>query len=691
MTESLARDSPVRFLKGVGPVRASRLLRLGVQTIEDLLYLFPRRYENRGEAAPLGLLQAGSYSSAVATVLAIERKPTRRRNLSLVTALLSDGSSLVQAIWFNRKGLEKILPPGSKASFYGKVERRGGFLQFTNPEFEILSEEDDSSGRRTIVPVYPGTEGLYQKWLRRLVSDAIASFPGDLLDPLPAFLRESKGFISQQEALSEMHFPSGREEWARARKRLAYEELFLLQVALAIRKQGYLEDTEGKPLEWEGPMMRRFLSGILPFSLTVSQKQVLRELALDSSGNVPMNRLLQGDVGSGKTVVAVIFLIAAIDSGFQGAIMAPTEILARQHFRRISDWLSILGIPVHLLTGSLPNTHREEVLAEIASGKPCITVGTHTLIQKTVRFGKLAAVVVDEQHRFGVLQRGALTGKGDHPHVLVMTATPIPRTLTLSVYGDLAFSVIDELPPGRTPTVTSYLRNPDDPRLAEFISEETAKGGRVYWVCPVIEESDKLPLMPVIRRHEMLSKRFPREKIGILHGQLPSEERQATMDMFDRGDLSILVSTTVVEVGLDVRDATVIVIEDAHRFGLSQLHQLRGRVGRGGAGGFCFLVGKPGTEDGKARIEAMCSSSDGFEIAEKDLVLRGPGEICGVRQHGITDFRVADLVKDRRLLEEAREDAFSLIASDPALSGYPDLRREVFKKLGAKMKLAGTA
>ena len=674
MTEGLTRDTPVRFLKGVGPVKASRLLTLGVQTVEDLLYLFPRRYENRGMAAPLGSLQAGSFSSAVATVLAIERKPTRRRNLTLVTALLSDGSSLAQAVWFNRKGLERVLTPGTKASFYGKVERRGGLLQYTNPEFEVLADEDDPSDQRTVVPVYPGTEGLYQKWLRRLISDALETFPGDLVDPLPPPIREAKGFMSRVPAVTQMHYPSGREEWALARKRLAYEELFLLQVALAIRKQGYREETGGEPLEWEGPLMKHFREGILPFSLTRSQEKVLGELAADSSGNVPMNRLLQGDVGSGKTAVAVIFLIAAVDSGFQGAIMAPTEILARQHFTGIPGWLAGPG-----------------VLANIASGEPCIVVGTHALIQKTVRFGGLAAVVVDEQHRFGVLQRGALTAKGSHPHVLVMTATPIPRTLTLSVYGDLAFSVIDELPPGRTPTETRYLRDPDDPRLARFIANETAQGRRVYWVCPVIEESDKLPLMPVIRRHETLSKRFPGEKVGILHGQLPPEERQSTMERFVSGELSILVSTTVVEVGVDVRDATVMVIEDAHRFGLSQLHQLRGRVGRGEVGGFCFLVGKPGTEDGRARIEAMRTSSDGFEIAERDLALRGPGEICGVRQHGITDFKVADLVKDRDLLEEAREDAFTLVGSDPVLSGYPDLRREVFRKLGTKLKLAGTA
>ena len=692
MKESLTRDSPVRYLKGVGPSRASRLLRLGVSTIEDLLYLFPRRYENRGSASPVASLEAGSYSSAIAMVVAIERKQTRRKNLSIVTALLSDGTSLAQAVWFNRKGLEKILPPGTRASFYGKIEKRGGVVQFSNPEFEVIDEEGSGGGNiGRIVPVYPGTEGIFQKWLRKLVDDALSSFPEDMTDPLPLFIREDKGLSGLKESIREMHFPSGREQWAGARKRLAFEELFLLQTALALRKRNYAEDTQGSPLNWDGPMIKRFRDEILPFSLTGSQKNVLRELEKDSSRNVPMNRLLQGDVGSGKTVVALMFALAAVDSGFQGAIMAPTDILARQHFNRISRLLSPMGVEVCLLSGTLPNSRKEMVLEKVSAGVPCIVIGTHALIEKTVEFRRLAAVVVDEQHRFGVLQRVALAGKGDHPHVLVMTATPIPRTLTLSVYGDLSFSTIDELPPGRVPPLTRHLKRPGDPRLLEFIRKETNRGNRVYWVCPVIEESEKLPLMPVARRHEILSSLFPDKRVGILHGQIPGDEREAVMQEFARGEMSILVSTTVVEVGLDVEEATVMVVEDAHRFGLSQLHQLRGRVGRGGSRGYCFLLGNPSTPEGAARIEAMCSSSDGFRIAEKDLALRGPGEICGIRQHGITDFRVADLLKDRKLLEEARESAFSLVDGDPDLSAYGELRAEVYRKLGQKLQLAGTA
>lgn len=693
MTETLTRDSPVRFLKGVGAARAARLAKLEVETIEDLLYFFPRRYEDRGNPTSLAALKPGSFSSSIATVVSIERRPTRRKNLSIVTALLSDGAGMAQGIWFNRRGLERVLAPGTKASFYGKIESKGGIIQLTNPEFEIIDDEDDAGavGPGRIFPIYPGTEGLFQKWLRVLIRDALAVFSGELEDPLPEGIKQKLDLVPLQEALGVMHFPVDRDGWARARKRLAFDELFLLQTALALRKRAYAAETGGSPLDWDGPLLQRFKKEILPFELTPSQQRVLEEIASDSHQEVPMNRLLQGDVGSGKTIVALMFLLAAMDSGFQGAIMAPTEVLARQHFQRISEWLSGLGVPVHLLSGSLSNSQRSDALEGISSGEPCIVVGTHALIQRTVRFGDLAAVVIDEQHRFGVLQRGTLTEKGNHPHVLVMTATPIPRTLTLSVYGDLAVSTIDELPPGRVSPVTRQISGAGDPRLLKFIAEEIGEGRKIFWVCPVIEESDTLPLMPVVRRHELLSKRFGPERIGILHGQIPADERDRTMDRFSNGEISILVSTTVIEVGLDVPGASVMVVEDAHRFGLSQLHQLRGRVGRGSDRGYCFLIGKPGTPEGKARIEAMCSTSDGFRIAETDLSLRGPGELCGVRQHGVTDFRVANLAKDRKLLETARQEAFSLVDEDPSLARFPGLRREVFRKLGLKLKLVETA
>ena len=693
VTEPLTRDSQVRDLKGVGAARASRLKRLEVDTVEDLLYFFPRRYEDRGKVTGIAALETGSFSSTIATIVSIERRATRRRNLSIVSALLSDGSALAQAVWFNRKGLERVLTPGSKASFYGKVENRGGVVQITNPEFEIIDDEDDvvDEGHSRIVPIYPGTEGLFQKWLRKLIRDVVAAFAEEAEDPLPEALRSRLDLVPLQDAITAMHFPVDREGWARARKRLAFDELFLLQTALAIRRRSYAAETGGFPLEWGGLLLERFRREILPFSLTTSQERVLDEIASDSSLEVPMNRLLQGDVGSGKTVVALMFLIAAVDSGFQGALMVPTEVLAGQHYRRISGWLSDLDIPVRLLSGSLSSSMKNSVLEEISSGESCIVVGTHALIQKGVSFPNLAAVVIDEQHRFGVLQRGALTQKGDHPHVLVMTATPIPRTLTLSVYGDLAFSTIDELPPGRIPLVTRHLKAPDDPRLLTFIEEEINDGRRAYWVCPVIEEGEKLPLMPVIRRHELLSKHFGEGKVGLLHGKISADERDRTMELFSSGEIPVLVSTTVIEVGLDVPEASVMVIEDAHRFGLSQLHQLRGRVGRSSARGYCFLIGRPGTPESRARIEAMCSTSDGFKIAETDLALRGPGEVCGIRQHGVTDFRVANLVKDRKLLETARREAFALVSDDPDLSGFQELHREVFRKLGQKLSLVETA
>lgn len=693
MSEPLTRDSPVRFLKSVGAARASRLARLEITTVEDLLYFFPRRYEDRGNATGIAALESGSFASTIATVVSIERRATRRRNLSIVTALLSDGASLAQAVWFNRRGLERVLAPGSKASFYGKVENRGGVVQLTNPEFEIIDDEDDAVDEKhsRIVPIYPGTEGLFQKWLRNLIRDAVSAFLKSLEDPLPDDLRRRLDLATLQEAIECMHFPVDREGWARARKRLAFDELFILQTALAIRKRSYAEETGGFPLVWDGPLLGRFRREILPFQLTGSQERVLGEIASDSSLEAPMNRLLQGDVGSGKTAVALMFLIAAVDSGFQGALMVPTEVLAVQHFRRISRWLSDLSVPVRLLSGSLSNSHKKSVLEEISSGEACIVVGTHALIQKNVEFPNLAAVVIDEQHRFGVLQRGALTQKGDHPHVLVMTATPIPRTLTLSVYGDLAFSTIDELPPGRISPVTRRISEADDPRLLTFIEEEIEAGRRVYWVCPVIEESEKLPLMPVIRRRDILSGRFGEGRVGLLHGQMPADERDRTMELFSSGEIPVLVSTTVIEVGLDVPEASVMVIEDAHRFGLSQLHQLRGRVGRSSARGYCFLIGKPGAPESRARIEAMCSTSDGFRIAETDLALRGPGEVCGVRQHGVTDFRVANLAKDRKLLETARQEAFTMVSEDPVLFRFPELRREVFRKLGRKLKLVETA
>jgi ATP-dependent DNA helicase RecG len=430
---------------------------------------------------------------------------------------------------------------------------------------------------------------------------------------------------------------------------------------------------------------------VLPFKLTDAQKRVFSEIRDDVSKEIPMNRLLQGDVGSGKTVIAILFMLCAIDSGYQAAFMAPTEVLAKQHFEKIHKWLTPLGVKVSLLTGSVPSAEKRIIYEEVSNGLVNIVVGTHALIQDNLAFRNLGAVVIDEQHRFGVLQRGILADKGEHPHVLVMTATPIPRTLTLSVYGDLSVSVIDEMPPGRKDIITKSVKKEQESELLSFLKEEIKAGGQVYWICPMIDENEELSIASAESRFSHLRKIFKEETVALLHGKKPYREKEQIMSDFEKGHIDVLVSTTVIEVGIDVPNATVMVIEDPWRFGLSQLHQLRGRVGRGNKQGYCFLLGRPDDYDGKRKIAAMCSTNDGFKIAEADLAIRGPGEVCGTRQHGVTDFRVANLLRDRKILNLARKEAFSLIEKDPKLEGYPKLKELLLRQLGDKLDLVITA
>ncbi|MGC9372286.1 MAG: ATP-dependent DNA helicase RecG [Thermovirgaceae bacterium] len=688
--EHIELGSPVRFLKGVGPVRAEKLARLGIETVEDLLWHFPRRYEDRRQLTPLASLEQGRYHSILARIVSIEKRRTKRRNMSLTVALLTDGTSLAQAVWFNRKGLDKILQPGSRASFYGKAESWRGVLQISNPEFEVLDENESPENTGAIVPVYPGTQGLFQRWIRETVRRTLELVKEKLEDVLPGQTIEKHGFLPFPEAVSQMHFPEDEKLWREARRRLAFEEFFFLQLAFGIRRNRYEEDSRGPVLEGNGRMTQAFLHDILPFSLTPAQEKVFGEIRCDISRAVPMNRLLQGDVGSGKTVVAVMFLLCAVDAGCQAALMAPTEILARQHYENIRDWFDALGLEVVLLSGSLPQKEKNDALERIASGGVNVVVGTHALLEDDVRFSRLGAVVVDEQHRFGVLQRNRLSAKGEHPHVLVMTATPIPRTLTLSVYGDLSVSVIDELPPGRKDVLTQSVPGAGKRKLLGFLKRAQEAGRQVYWVCPLIEENEDLSVPSAERRHDQLAGLFGSDRVGLLHGRLPGRDKEKIMESFARNEISLLVATTVIEVGIDIPNATVMVIEEAHRFGLSQLHQLRGRIGRGGDRGYCFLLGDPATEDGKARIEAMCETKDGFRIAEKDLELRGPGEVCGLRQHGVTDFRVANLIKDRELLERAREEAFELIGKDPGLENHGRLKSALIRRFETTLDLAVT-
>ncbi|MDD4364161.1 MAG: ATP-dependent DNA helicase RecG [Synergistales bacterium] len=688
MTEGLSLDSDVRFIKGVGPGRALLLERLSVRTVRDLLYLFPRRYEDRRELTPLDTLKPGMTAAVLARVVTVERKPTRRPGLSLVRALITDGKAYGYAIWFNRRGLERLLPPGTEASFYGSIEMHGGRLQITNPEVEVVREgEADSLGR--IVPVYPATEGLSPLWLRRLLRRLLPIAREELRENLPEAIRHRRSLLDLPAAVEGLHYPLDGDHWRACRRRVAFQELFLLQLGLALRRHQARSGSLSPRLAPLGPRSEAFLAS-LPFSLTAAQRRVVEEIGADLVLTEPMNRLLQGDVGSGKTVVAVLAMLAAVDGGCQAALMVPTEVLALQHHRRLSRLLEPLGLDVALLRGALSAREREESLLSLREGRVAVAVGTHALIEEHVAFHRLGLVVIDEQHRFGVLQRGALAAKGTSPHVLVMTATPIPRTLTISIYGDLAVSVIDELPPGRRPVVTRRISSRQRPRLMEFIEAEIARCRQIYWVCPLVEESESLDVASAESRHEDLAALLPHRRVGLLHGQMASREKETVLTAFQKGEIDLLVSTTVIEVGVDVPNATVMVIEDAHRFGLSQLHQLRGRVGRGGEESYCLLLGGATTVEGRKRLEALCATQDGFRIAEIDLRLRGPGEVCGVRQHGLTDFRVADLLKDGRLLNEARQEAQALVDADPSLSSASELKRELYALYGERLELAVT-
>jgi ATP-dependent DNA helicase RecG len=667
------------------------LSRLGIRSAEDLLFLFPARYEDRRNLAPLSSLRGGETVSVAARVAAVERRKTFRKGLSVITALISDGRTMARAVWFNRLGLEKILLPGVRVLFYGRVDLRGGSVQLTNPEFEVLDEDGDEEKSLAIVPVYPSTAGLSQKALRKMTRSAMDDFLPALEEYLPGDLMSRLDLPGLAESVRELHFPESREKWKAARRRLAFDEFFLLQAGLALRRCRAGDRSSPAPSLPPGALVAECLESRLPFTLTEGQKKAAEEIFADMSRTVPMNRLLQGDVGSGKTAVALLALLAALDGGCQGAFLAPTEILARQHYLRLAPMIEALGGRCALLTGSLPAREKNEIHEGLESGEISVAIGTHALLSEKAAFARMGIAIVDEQHRFGVLQKHAFRSKGESPHVLVMTATPIPRTLTLTVYGDLSVSVISELPPGRQPVETRAIPPKKIPGLLSFLGERMKAGERVYWICPLIEESETLDLAAAEARFADLSGRFSAHGTGLLHGRLPAGEKEKVMDDFQRGDISLLVSTTVVEVGVDVPEATVMVVEDAARFGLSQLHQLRGRVGRGTGNSWCFLVCAPSAPETRERIEAFCSTSDGFAIAEADLRLRGPGEVCGVRQSGITDFRVADLIRDRNILEIARKEAFSLAEKDPEFLSCPKLKDRLYAALGRSLNLVETA
>ncbi len=665
-------------LKGVGPRKAADLKKAGLLTVEDLLFRFPIRYEDRSRLQPIVSVKPGQTVAVSGEVLSATLQSTRRAGFRLFTALIQDASGQIQAVWPNQAFLKDVIRAHTHVVLYGKAEYWGSRgMQLTDPEFEILRTADLSGPPSTvpdealgihtgrIVPVYERTGSVTTNMQRKLVWEALQQLPAEMFDPVPADIRARERWPSRAEALRAAHFPESHTPIEAlnafrtpAQQRLIFEDFFVFQTGLALRRQQNAEVRKAL-VSTVDDRIRQAARTILPFRLTNGQREALAEIVADLQKPWPMQRLLQGDVGAGKTIVAVLAALVAMENGFQVAFMAPTEILAEQHLITLTRWLGASRHRVALLSGKITAAERRTLLPSIERGDIHLVVGTHALVQEQVKFRALALAVIDEQHRFGVLQRGMLATKGLHPDVLVMTATPIPRTLALTECGDMEVSIIRDLPPGRKPVRT--LVKPDSRRedVYDLVRHQVQEGRQAYVIYPLVEESEKVDLKAATAMAEHLARDvFPDLSVALLHGRMKGEEKERVMRAFVAGTLNILVATTVVEVGVDVPNATVMVIEHAERFGLSQLHQLRGRVGRGRHESVCVLLYQsPWSEEGRARLKAMADTSDGFVIAEKDLQIRGPGDFFGTRQHGLPQLRAGDLTRDVELLELAFSEA----------------------------------
>ena len=688
-------DFQIQYIKGVGPKRVKLLNRIGIKTVNDALYYLPFRYEDRSNVRKISDLRYGNVETISGKVISAEVIRLPGRNLKIFELTVNDGSGLLKGKWFNQPFMKKNFNIGQEVLLCGHVKSNpywGIGFEMDNPEYEIISDDDAFIHTNRVVPVYKVTSGLSVRQLRSIMFNIINTCIKDVSDTIPAEIFSRNSLPGLSESLSQIHFPDTHvnidllnKGVSDFHKRFSFDELFMLELGLAIMKRNSILE-KGIAFNPKGTLMKRLIE-MLPFSLTRAQERVFSDIFKDMKRPYQMNRLIQGDVGSGKTVVALMAMLIAAECGYQSALMSPTEILAEQHYITMHGLIEDLGLKICLLTGS----KKDKPLNEIASGEVDIIVGTHALIQEGVIFKNLGLVVIDEQHRFGVMQRALLRKKAVNPDVLVMTATPIPRTLALTLYGDLDYSVIDELPPDRKPVTTLLLNAKEKEYVYKLIREEVNKRRQVYVVYPIIEESEKIDLKSAIMGRNAFEKFFPEYKVDLLHGRMKALEREQIMASFKLGEIDILVSTTVIEVGVDVPNATLMLIIHAERFGLSQLHQLRGRIGRGSQQSSCILVAyEPRGDEARRRLNIMAKSNDGFRIAEEDLKIRGPGEFFGTRQSGLPDLKIANIVRDAMLLNAARREAFNLIERDPDLKGFPQLRKSLEAFWEGKIELFKT-
>ncbi len=682
--------TPVQFLKGVGPQRAEALERLGIRTVRDVLFFFPRTYEDMTDERDADDLEEGKLQSVRGAIEDIDLRGTSSGGCVL-GVLVRSRRGHVRALWFNQPFLRERFAFGQHVLVSGKPRRSGMIWEIVHPRVETLGDEDEPVGK--ILPVYPLTEGLQQWQMRNIVRDALAAHVELLEEVFPGGYLEQHDLWPLRRALPQIHFPSDREGLARARRRLAYQELFILQLALALRRRRQHEQRQAPPLEATAQIDAR-IRRLFPFELTAAQRQAIEEIAADMGQPLPMNRLLQGDVGSGKTVVALYAMLLAIAHRHQAVLMAPTEVLARQHALTVEQLLARSQVRRAALTGGMAAKQRTALLEQIAGGEIDLVVGTQAVIQEDVRFARLGLVVIDEQHKFGVLQRAALKHTGADPHYLVMTATPIPRTVAMTLFGDLDVSILRESPPGRQPLHTYWATEERRARWWEFFRQKLREGRQGYIITPLVEDSDQYAGVSLEETYESLANgELEAFRLGLIHGRMTAEEKDAVMDEFRRGDIQALVATSVVEVGVDVPNATLMTIESGQRFGLAQLHQLRGRIGRGRFPGFCCVFAEPQNAEAEERLKAFVETTDGFALAEKDFALRGPGDLFGAKQHGLPPLRIAALPGDMPLLEEARQDARALVAADTDLSQaeHARLRRMTLARTAGRWNWATLA